>query len=286
MTGSPGRRRSARAPRGSACGGRPRRRRSRAGRSTETNATFEKRGHADRRAPATRRAAGRLRQSDEQPDRARRARSSRRRGGASRAASASRAARSARRDRGARDDSTAAAAASAPTPASSSAIERCSRSGRSTQMRDQAATHEEREAELEVDVAAAERGHPEERHERADVEERPQRVDRGRLLEVDRDRDQPERPRDRERDRERAQARPGDAPHDRPRDRDPHDEAARSPSSRVRNIEPACATSSGVVVAVREMCGIVNCGAGPGFGPTANVNAPCTGCPSTEIARQ
>ena len=46
------------------------------------------------------------------------------------------------------------------------------------------------------------------------------------------------------------------------------------------------ASSSGVVVAVCEMCGTVNCGAGPGLGPTANVNAPCTGCPSTEIARQ
>ena len=32
--------------------------------------------------------------------------------------------------------------------------------------------------------------------------------------------------------------------------------------------------------------GITNCGAGPGFGPTANVNAPRTGWPSAEIARQ
>ena len=31
---------------------------------------------------------------------------------------------------------------------------------------------------------------------------------------------------------------------------------------------------------------MTNCGAGPGFGPTANVNAPRTGWPSTEIARQ
>ena len=46
------------------------------------------------------------------------------------------------------------------------------------------------------------------------------------------------------------------------------------------------ATSSRVVVAVSAIFGIVNCGAGPGFGPTANVNAPWTGCPSTEIARQ
>ena len=46
------------------------------------------------------------------------------------------------------------------------------------------------------------------------------------------------------------------------------------------------AISKGVVVAVSEMRGTGNCGAGPGFGPTANVNAPCTGCPSIEIARQ
>ena len=39
-------------------------------------------------------------------------------------------------------------------------------------------------------------------------------------------------------------------------------------------------------VAVSEMCGIGNCGGGPGDGPTANVYAPCTGWPSTEIARQ
>ena len=32
--------------------------------------------------------------------------------------------------------------------------------------------------------------------------------------------------------------------------------------------------------------GITNCGGGPGLGPTANVNAPRTGCPSAEITRQ
>src|SRR5262245_47916760 len=35
-----------------------------------------------------------------------------------------------------------------------------------------------------------------------------------------------------------------------------------------------------------ETLGTGNCGAGPGSGPTAYVNQPCTGCPSTEIARQ
>ncbi len=40
------------------------------------------------------------------------------------------------------------------------------------------------------------------------------------------------------------------------------------------------------VAAVSEIDGITNCGAGPGFGPTANVKAPRTGWPSTEITRQ
>ncbi len=44
-------------------------------------------------------------------------------------------------------------------------------------------------------------------------------------------------------------------------------------------------TSPGVA-AVSESDGITNCGAGPGDGPTANVNAPRTGCPSAEITRQ
>src|SRR5581483_9009466 len=46
------------------------------------------------------------------------------------------------------------------------------------------------------------------------------------------------------------------------------------------------ATSNGVDVAVFAMCGMTNCGGGPGLGPTANVNAPWTGWPSTEMARQ
>ena len=40
------------------------------------------------------------------------------------------------------------------------------------------------------------------------------------------------------------------------------------------------------VAAVSEIEGTGNCGAGPGFGPTANVNAPRTGWPSTETTRQ
>ena len=30
---------------------------------------------------------------------------------------------------------------------------------------------------------------------------------------------------------------------------------------------------------------MTNCGGGPGLGPTANVNAPRTGCPSAEMTR-
>ncbi len=53
----------------------------------------------------------------------------------------------------------------------------------------------------------------------------------------------------------------------------------------VRNIAQR-ATSSLCVVAVPAIEGTRNCGCGPSFGPIAKVNAPCTGCPSTEIARQ
>ena len=45
------------------------------------------------------------------------------------------------------------------------------------------------------------------------------------------------------------------------------------------------ATSSRGVAAVSEIDGMTNCGAGPAFGPTANVNAPRTGWPSSEITR-
>ena len=40
-----------------------------------------------------------------------------------------------------------------------------------------------------------------------------------------------------------------------------------------------------VVAALSPSDGITNCGGGPGLGPTANVNAPRTGCPSAEITR-
>src|SRR2546429_9102479 len=52
-----------------------------------------------------------------------------------------------------------------------------------------------------------------------------------------------------------------------------------------RNASQRAVTSRGVA-AVSEIDGITNSGAGPAFGPTANVNAPRTGWPSTEITRQ
>src|SRR2546423_6794998 len=54
---------------------------------------------------------------------------------------------------------------------------------------------------------------------------------------------------------------------------------------RARNASQRVATSWGVV-AVSDRDGTTNCGAGPGFGPSANVYAPRTGCPSAEITRQ
>src|SRR3989440_1228349 len=53
----------------------------------------------------------------------------------------------------------------------------------------------------------------------------------------------------------------------------------------VRNTIQRRVRSAGVA-AVSLIEGITNCGWGPGFGPTANVNTPRTGWPSTEITRQ
>ena len=48
----------------------------------------------------------------------------------------------------------------------------------------------------------------------------------------------------------------------------------------------ARATTSVGVAAVSDVDGITNCGDGPGFGPTAKVYAPRTGCPSCDTTRQ
>ena len=52
-----------------------------------------------------------------------------------------------------------------------------------------------------------------------------------------------------------------------------------------RNAAQRAVTRPGVA-ADSDSDGITNCGAGPGLGPTANVNAPRTGWPSAEITRQ
>ncbi len=61
----------------------------------------------------------------------------------------------------------------------------------------------------------------------------------------------------------------------------------KSPTAAItsRKTTVRAATRRGVA-AVSEIFGTTNCGCGPGFGPTANVNALWTGCPSAEIARQ
>ena len=62
---------------------------------------------------------------------------------------------------------------------------------------------------------------------------------------------------------------------------------SRSPTAHmaVRNETQRAIRRPGVAaLSVSE--GITNCGAGPGLGPTANVNAPLTGWPSAEITRQ
>ena len=95
--------------------------------------------------------------------------------------------------------------ASAPVSATSSAIERCRRSGRSSQSAIQRGDAEQREADLEVDVAAAERRHPEQRHERAEGEHERSESTAVATSRYDRDRDQPEhRRRPRRRSRPRA----------------------------------------------------------------------------------
>ena len=187
-----------------AVGGLPERRRASAGgdttrtvpeptsTSTETNATFEKRGTATTR-PATRVAAGRLRQSTSSPTRppiqsepdAR----------CSQSSASDEPAR--RRLRGVARRTRARAAsqprrAPHPTTASSSASERCSPLRPVDPDRDRARGDEEREAELEVEVAAAERRGAHERDERADREHRAEREVRRREQEVDRDRDEPD----------------------------------------------------------------------------------------------
>ena len=106
--------------------------------------------------------------------------------------------------------------------------------------RDPGGDAEQREAQLHVDVAAPERGHAEQRHQRAEVEHRAQRVLGDREVEVDGDRDQPDHASDHEAHRVRARRLVPGRPADRPAGRS----ASRSASSPIatitlRNIDPA-----------------------------------------------
>ena len=186
---------SARAPRGSACGDRRADARARAGRSTETNATFEKRGTTTE-SPATRRPAGRLAQTTSRPTSPPSQIEPETRWSQSSRSERPRGAVCAAWPDGAGDER-------APPPRRRARAEAAEELGDRAVLalgpvdpeRDPRGDAEEREADLHVDVAAPERRHAEQRHERADVEDRAQRVDRGRDVEVDRDREQPERPR-------------------------------------------------------------------------------------------
>ena len=163
--------------------------------------------------------------------------------------------------------STAAAAIAAPTPAASSATDRTRALGPVHPQRDPAGDAEEREAHLHVDVAAPERGGPEQWHQRAEVEHRAKAVLRDREVEVDGDRHQPDHRRHHEAHRERrAGWLPAPAG---PRTRAIRSRIASRPIATItlRNIAQR-AISSGGVTAVAETWGIGNCGAGPGLGPT------------------
>ncbi len=86
------------------------------------------------------------------------------------------------------------------------------RSGRSTRSAIQPATQNRAKQSSRSTYAAPERGHPEQRHERAQIEHRAQRVVGGGEVQVDGNRDQPDQRGDHERDRQRPQARtPGTA---------------------------------------------------------------------------
>ena len=100
--------------------------------------------------------------------------------------------------------------------------------------RDRRRDAEQREADLDVDVAAARRRRPPKRDDAADVEERPKRVDRGRLLEIHGNGDEAERGRDPERDRDPAQARTFDTTDERLQDQRSAARTVRSQSSRSR----------------------------------------------------
>ena len=183
-----------------------------------------------------------------------------------------------------RDDSTAAAAANAPPVARSSAIERCGRSGRSTQIASAAAS---RNSAKQIARSRKPRPNAESRMSgsrspSANAERNANRdVARTRYTGI------------------ATSATPEAMPNAIVTDRRLVPSTRRTSGRTIairrtkspiavitaRNATVRAATSPGVAT-VSETDGITNSGGGPGFGPTANVNAPRTGCPSTEITRQ
>ena len=169
--------------------------------------------------------------------------------------------------------------------ASSSAIERRAAVGPVDPERDERGRDEQREAELEHEVAA-----PEGRDRSSGTSAPRSNAERSAKSavasdDVDRHRDERHRGRDEERDRQRPQLAARHAADERPRGRRSAARRGRPPPSPTRKATQRIAISRGVA-AVSEIDGIDELRRRPGFGPTAKVNAPRTGWPSTEITRQ
>ena len=254
--------------------------------STETNATFEKRGTTtDEAGDASRRGRGCARARAGR--RGRRPRSRRRRRAAQSSASASARGASAprgrrrreraapRRRRAARRRVRAARRPSVAAPLGPVEPQREPRPRRANSARH----------ELEVEVAAPEGRDAHQRDERAERPERAQRELRGREQHVHRNGDEREpRATTRTRSRPRAGSSPRRARRAAARCRAQHEQPDRGHQREQRR--PSVRRRATALPRSRTIDGITNCGAGPGFGPTANVNAPRTGWPSTEITRQ
>ena len=121
-----------------------------------------------------------------------------------------------------------------------------SRSGRSTHSAIQAATQNSAKHSSRVDDRAAERGHPEQRHQRADVEHRAQRVVGGGEVQVHGDRDQPDDRGDHQRHRDRSQARVSGT----------RRASGRAISSRNTNSPIALITDRNIIHRVISSCGV------------------------------
>ena len=142
---------------------------------------------------------------------------------------------------------------------------------------------EQHEHDLEVGERPAQVGVADDRHRGGEVEERALGELRRRDEDVEGDRNQRHGERDRRRQRDARSGTPAIAA------------AGRAMTARSENRPTAIimlrktsqrVTISCGVAADSESDGMTNCGAGPGLGPTAKVNAPRTGWPSAEITRQ